>query len=161
MPTRELFPPSSSRYPRPPVVVLALLLAAGAAQGQTPASFGAVNAYSAGAYSQPFKIAVADVNGDGRLDIVTANYGTSTAGTLLGLAGGGFTTVSTFSTGTNSGPTGIAVADVNRDGRPDLVTANYGSNSVGVLLGLAGGGFAAVSIYPTSANSGPTSGLTT
>lgn len=31
-------------------------------------------------------------------------------------------------------PSGIASADFNRDGLPDLVTANYGGQSVSVLL---------------------------
>jgi len=138
-----------------PLAALAVLLAAGAAQGQTPASFAAASNYSASTYSAgagsfPRSLAVADVNGDGRPDLVTANYGNSTAGVLLGQAGGGFAPVSAYPIGANSYPQGIAVADVNGDGRPDLVTANNNnSGTVGVLLGLAGGGFSPVSNYPT------------
>jgi hypothetical protein len=33
------------------------------------------------------------------------------------------------------GPTSVAVADLNHDGLPDLVTANFFSNDVSVLLG--------------------------
>ena len=199
---RNLFPTSTSR----PLATLALLLAAGAAPAQTPASFGAVSTYSTGAGSNPasiavadvngdgrpdlvtannsssgtagvllgqagggfapinsypaggsntYGIAVADVNGDGRLDIVTVNRQSNTAGVLLAQAGGGFAPVSSYSTGTSSSPLGIAVADVNGDGRPDLLTASIGSNAVGVLLGQAGGGFAPVSNYSTGANSNP------
>jgi hypothetical protein len=38
-------------------------------------------------------------------------------------------------------PRGLAVADVNGDGLPDIVTANAGLNAVAVLLGTAEGGF--------------------
>ena len=133
-----------------PLTTLALLLAAVAAGAQTPASFAPVRTYSAGAGSRPRGIAVGDVNGDGRPDLVTANDGNGTAGVLLGQAGGGFAAVSTYSTGANSYPISIAVADVNGDSRPDLVTANNNNTgTVGVLLGQASGGFAAVNAYST------------
>jgi len=42
-----------------------------------------------------------------------------------------------------TGPTAVEVADLNGDGKPDLVSANYGSNSVTVLLGNGDGTFQA------------------
>ena len=147
--------PASLFRPADPLAALALLLAAaGAAQGQTPASFGAASSYSTGIGSTfTFGVAVADVNGDGRTDIVTFDAVGSRAGVLLGQAGGGFATASIYPTG--NGPVGVAVADVNGDGRPDIVTANFFGNSAGVLLGLAGGGFAMASTYSAGANSLP------
>ena len=38
-------------------------------------------------------------------------------------------------------PTRVAVADLNGDGKPDLVVANYGDNNVSVLLGNGDGTF--------------------
>ena len=38
-------------------------------------------------------------------------------------------------------PASVAVGDFNRDGNPDLAVANYGSNTVSVLLGNGTGGF--------------------
>jgi len=35
----------------------------------------------------------------------------------------------------------VAIADLNGDGRPDLATANYGSNTASVLLGNGAGSF--------------------
>ncbi|MGI4870772.1 MAG: FG-GAP-like repeat-containing protein [Janthinobacterium lividum] len=130
---------------------------AGVLLGQAGGGFAAVTTYSTGVYSQPLDIAVADVNGDGRPDLVTANQYSDAAGVLLGQASGGFAAVTAYSTGANSQPSSIAVADVNGDGRPDLVTANYGTHTVGVLLGQASGGFAAVTAYSTGANSQPSS----
>jgi FG-GAP-like repeat len=105
--------------------------------------------------TNPQGLALGDVNGDGRPDVVTANQDSHTVGVLLGLPAGGFGPVSTYPTGAYSGPRAVAVRDLNADGRPDLITANFGSNTVGVLLALAGGGFGAVSLYPAGPLGGP------
>jgi hypothetical protein len=85
-------------------------------------------------------VAVADVNGDGKPDIVAANYCASgencnngTAGVLLGNGDGTFQTAVTVGSG-GSYPDSVAVADVNGDGKPDIVMANFGSSNVGVLI---------------------------
>ena len=46
-----------------------------------------------------------------------------------------------FSVG--NGPVAIAQGDFNKDGKPDLVVANYSDNTVGVLLGTGKGTFGA------------------
>ena len=43
-----------------------------------------------------------------------------------------------FSTGGNA-PFGVAVADINNDGKPDVVVTNFLSNNVAVLLGNSNG----------------------
>jgi hypothetical protein len=98
-------------------------------------------------------VAVADVNGDGRPDLVVANKYSDSVSVLLGNGNGTFQAAQNFSAGT--GPVAVAVADVNGDGHPDLITANYFSNSVSVLLGNGDGTFgSAVSFgqgnYPES-----------
>ena len=45
----------------------------------------------------------------------------------------------------------VAIADVNRDGKPDLVVANSGSGDVTVLLGDGRGGFVPAAGSPHSA----------
>src|SRR6516225_1503420 len=40
-------------------------------------------------------------------------------------------------------PTAVVIADVNGDGKPDIITANFGSNDVSVLLGNGDGTFQA------------------
>ena len=52
---------------------------------------------------------------------------------------------STYPTGTNPGA--IVVADLNKDGQPDLVTANSGNGTVSVLLGTGSGNFATKTDY--------------
>jgi Bacterial Ig-like domain (group 3)/FG-GAP-like repeat/FG-GAP repeat len=103
--------------------------------------------YDAGG-SQTAAIAVADLNGDGKLDLVVANsYYSNTVGVLLGNGDGTFQTVVTYGSG-GGYPGSVAVADVNGDGKPDILVANqsscYGctdSGLVGVLLGNGDGTF--------------------
>lgn len=89
----------------------------------------------------PGAIAVGDLNGDGRPDVVTANALGDTVGVLLGNGRGGFATRAAFATG--EGPVSVAVGDFNGDGRQDLVTANRDADTVSVLLGDGHGGFRA------------------
>ena len=143
---------SLTRWVPRPLAALALLLAtASAAQAQTPAAtFAPAAAYSTGTYSGPRGLAVADVNGDGKLDLLTANDN-GTAGVLLGNGNGTFQPAAAFSTG-GSGPFGIAAADVNRDGKPDLVIANLNSSNASVLLGNGNGTFQPAVTYSTGGN---------
>ena len=86
----------------------------------------------------PFSVAVADVNGDSKCDLIVANYfGSSTVSVLLNTTAPGATAPSfaaqiTFTTG--SGPHSVATADVNGDGKPDLIVANFDANTISVLL---------------------------
>ena len=96
-------------------------------------------------------LAVADVNGDDRLDVVVSNEhdgngGNSTLGVLLGNGDGTLRAPMVYNS-VGGGARSVAVADVNRDGKPDLVVASWCSapcthNSVvGVLLGNGDGTF--------------------
>jgi hypothetical protein len=53
----------------------------------------------------------------------------------------------TYPTGSN--PYSVVAADVNGDGKPDIVVANSYSNDTGVLLNTGNGTFAAQVTYPT------------
>ena len=68
----------------------------------------------------PYSVAVANVNGDGKPDLVTRNSMGNDVSVLLGNGDGTFQAAHNFSSG--SMPFAVAVADVNGDGRPDLVT---------------------------------------
>ena len=109
----------------------------------------------------PESIAVADITGDGIPDLVVAYYGAAfapskTVSVLVGQADGGgrgnghFVKQSSLDVGT--GPKFVSVADLNGDGIPDLVVADYGTrdapgNTISVLLGTGHGGFAAPTGY--------------
>lgn len=103
-------------------------------------------AYSSGGSGQ--SVALADVNGDGKLDLLVA--GGSDIEVLLGNGDGTFQPAVAYGSGGSgggSGATSLAVADVNGDGKPDLLEANWGSNSVGVLLGNGDGTFQTAVTY--------------
>ena len=86
-------------------------------------------------------IASADFNGDGKPDLAIVNELTDNIGILLGNGLGGFSPApgSPFPAGTD--PRFVLVADLNRDGKPDLAIANGDSGQVTVLLGNGSGGF--------------------
>ena len=62
------------------------------------------------------------MNGDGKPDLVVANYASNTVSVLLGNGNGTFQAQQTFATGTS--PIAVAVGDVTGDGKPDIVVAN-------------------------------------
>jgi hypothetical protein len=101
--------------------------------------FGDTMTYSTGHNSYPIAVVVSDFNNDHQLDIAVSNSGTNNVGILLGYGNGSFATIMTFSTGDGSFPLGIAVGDFNNDHRLDIVVANFGTNTVGILLGYGNG----------------------
>ena len=86
----------------------------------------------------PVGLAVADLNGDGNQDVVTANINDGTVSVLLGNGDGALHHWYNFTT--DGAPRAVAVGDFTGDGIPDLVTAG---GSVDVLPGLGDGRFAA------------------
>jgi hypothetical protein len=83
---------------------------------------------------RPFSVAVADLDGDDILDLVSANLGSDSVSVLLGNGNGTFQDATPFVVG--GAPRSVAVADINGDSRPDLVTANDLSGDVSVLISL-------------------------
>jgi Bacterial Ig-like domain (group 3)/FG-GAP-like repeat/FG-GAP repeat len=90
----------------------------------------------------PRAVAVGDFNGDGIADLAVTNYSSNTVSILLGNLSGDFTPASGSPIAVGIQPFGVAVGDFNGDGIADLAVANYGSNTVSVLLGNGSGGFA-------------------
>jgi len=102
----------------------------------------AISAFQATNYGidHPYGVAVADFNGDGKLDLAVTNYSYQTVSILLGNGDGTFQTAATYATGVN--PLALAVGDFNGDGIPDLAVLNSGSSGmVSILLGKGDGTF--------------------
>jgi hypothetical protein len=84
---------------------------------------------------------VADVNLDGRPDLVVASFGERTVAVLVGNGNGTFQPRVDYPIGGR--PRAVAIGDVNGDGRPDLVVVDPEAAAVHVLLGNRDGGFRA------------------
>ncbi|HEY2820929.1 MAG TPA: FG-GAP-like repeat-containing protein [Candidatus Acidoferrum sp.] len=160
--------------------LFALLLLAAPIHAQSTARFAPPVPYATDGWS-PASVTVADVNGDGKPDLIVANTcaNTTTCGNLaitncvgcngtiavlLGVGDGTFQPAAIYDSG-GYAPSRVAVADVNGDGKLDLLVANQcvpptspavepcnGNNalpgSLGVLLGNGDGTFQAAVAYP-------------
>lgn len=119
--------------------------------GTGASNFNAASVYAVG--KQPYWIAAGDLNGDGYPDLVTSNTTDGTVSVLMnnGKAGNGtFAPAVTYPVGRL--PYLVAIGDVNGDGYPDLAVANYGANTVSILLGSKTGTFTAGTTLNTCTN---------
>jgi hypothetical protein len=100
----------------------------------------AVNTSAGG--SGPRALAAGDFNGDGKTDLVVANFIGKNVTLLLGNGSGTFNPPSTIKTFSGGGPVAIVAADFDGDGNLDLAVANDADANVYVLLGNGNGTFA-------------------
>jgi len=107
--------------------------------------------------NNPWSIVTGDFNRDGKLDIAVCNDGAAnhlpdSITILLGDGHGGFTPApgSPIALPPNTGPLALAVADFNRDGKLDLVSANLHNNTVSAFLGNGDGTFTIAAGSPIS-----------
>jgi YD repeat-containing protein len=92
-----------------------------------------------GWFNGPQSIATGDLNGDGRIDLLTANPASDSLSIFFGNGDGTFQNQQRFEVGDN--PLYVAAADVNADGKLDMVSANSSSRDVSVILGNGDGSF--------------------
>ena len=120
------------------VLLLGLACAAGARAG-------GVEGYTG---NSPQSVAAADFNGDGMPDLAVVNFNDDNVAVLLNTTASGSTTLGlaaeqSFATGLR--PISVVAADVNGDGKPDLIVANCGDDTVSVLINTTVAGDSTVS----------------
>jgi len=122
------------------------------AAGSASASFAAEQQIST-----PFQssyLATADINGDGKPDLISAIYGASAVEVSLNTTTPGSGSVTFASQQVSTGqpsPNGVATADINGDGKPDLIVANSSLSAVSVLLNATAPGAGTASFMPVQA----------
>jgi hypothetical protein len=99
--------------------------------------------------THPRCVVSADINGDNKPDLISANFGTNTLTIYTNNGAGGFVIAS--SPGVGSGPQCVIAADVNGDNKPDLISANYNGHSLTILTNNGNGQFVLAS-SPTVGN---------
>src|SRR5271163_1709962 len=143
--------PATATLPDVPVSHSQIKKAAPAKPESGSVNFQPALTYNTGGYGplcSPWSLAVADVNGDGKPDLVVTHFcGAGNSwdathgdfGVMLGNGDGSFQPVQT--TYLSQGASYVAIGDVNGDGKPDLVIASCcESNNDGELAVLLGNG---------------------
>jgi hypothetical protein len=91
------------------------------------------------------ELALADVNHDGKLDLMLADHDSYAVAVLLGGGNGQFEPAKgspyVAREGTQPHTHGLVIADFNEDGHPDIVTANNSDGDLSLLLGDGKGKF--------------------
>jgi hypothetical protein len=109
--------------------------------GLTRASDIPLVTYTAG----PADLALADLNGDGKLDILAAEYdqrATDGVCVMMNNGAGNFGPATLYSAGQST--IAVLAADMNGDSKPDIVTADDYSNAVTVRLNPGNGNFTTI-----------------
>jgi len=101
-------------------------------RGNGDGTFQAARVFATGQGS--LSVAVGDFNGDGRPDLVAANYYSNDVSVLLGNGDGTFQPAQSFPTA-GMNPVTVAVGDFNGDGRPDLAVTNGANTTSGAVPG--------------------------
>lgn len=100
----------------------------------------------------PAAVAAADLDGDGKIDLAVANFDSDDVSIFWGNGDGSYSAPGVpLSVGAaiSESPVAIVIADVNGDGKPDILTANEAGNTVSVLLNLGQRQFGAAIETPT------------
>ena len=106
----------------------------------TQLAFGPGTSFNYSGTSQDRSVALGDLNGDQKLDLVTANGTSDSITIMLGDGMGGFATPMTLPS--TRYVTGVAIVDLNGDKKLDIVALGGSDNKLSLFLGDGSGGFA-------------------
>src|SRR5262252_7121448 len=79
-------------------------------------------------------VAVGDFNGDGLPDLATVSWGDGMVRIRYGNGDGTLGPLLTYATPVGGGPYTLQVADVNHDGKDDIIVPNFQNGAFAVLL---------------------------
>ena len=111
--------------------------------------------FSTGIDSGSHSVALGDFNSDDIADVVIANLRAENIGVLFGHGNGTFDEQIIYPTGLGSRPYALTVDGCNNDTHLDIFVANYGTETIGVLVGYGNGTFAGYVTYSTGLGSRP------
>ena len=132
------------------VVVGGLYGRVGVRPGNSQGTLDPMRTYASGG-SSVGDVALADVDGDGHLDVIAALRDTGTIALLRGNAQGTLDSPIAFDAGGEDSHF-LRIGDVTGDGIPDLVVANEGRRPIAVLAGSRSGRFASPVTYAIGAS---------
>ncbi len=94
----------------------------------------------------PVSIKIADLDGDGKPDLIVANEGANSVSVFRNISSVGTLTSASFASKTDlavslgTGPESVIVKDIDGDGKPDLIVTSFNGNSVSVLRNTSSSG---------------------
>lgn len=101
--------------------------------------------------AQPGAIVAADFNGDGKVDLMTANEGSGDLSLIFGLGGNAFAPATSVKLGVAA--TAMVTTDLNGDRRADVIAVEQAKDDIAILYSSGNGQFQNAVRYP--AGNGP------
>jgi len=116
---------------------------------------------STGSNSLPVWTELADLNGDGIMDLVTSVFGTDSVTVQLGTGDGTFGAATSILISSGFGPAEVHAVSLRPGGTLDLIIGSFNTNQIAVLLGNGDGTFQTPAFYTVGSAANTPTSLTT